>query len=254
VSTGLLPTVTTAPVTGIGFYEATSGGAITDNGGCPITQKGVAWSWNPAPTVGDPKTLDGTGDAAFVSSVSPLYANRTYYVRSYVTNSVGTAYGQQEVFTTLEPATLYLGKIYAGGMVFYLDGSGLHGLVVTEIDVGYFPWGCEGASIPTSPAFGSGAANTAAIIASCAEANIAAKVADNLVLNGYSDWFLPSLEELSLVYSNIHLKGLGGLDYAMPWSSTEVDATQAYVIYFYNGGGWTMRKGYNRAIRAIRAF
>lgn len=49
VSTGLLPTVATAPVTAIGFYDATSGGTIADNGGCAIAQKGVVWSWNPTP-------------------------------------------------------------------------------------------------------------------------------------------------------------------------------------------------------------
>ena len=52
------------------------------------------------------KTTDGTGTGAFTSSITGLTANTTYYVRAYATNSVGTAYGSQVSFTTLQAITV----------------------------------------------------------------------------------------------------------------------------------------------------
>lgn len=255
ISTGLLPSVSTAAVTNVGHYDATSGGAITDAGGCPITQRGVVWSWNPNPTVSNPRTSEGAGDAPFASSITPLYANRTYYVRAYATSSVGTGYGQQEVFTTTTPATPYLGQNYAGGIVFHLDGTGEHGLVVTPANVGHAPWGCQGTSIPTSELIGSGATNTAAIVASCGEASTAAKVADDLVLNGYDDWFLPSRVELALIAQNLQAQGLGGLS-STHWSSTQRDAVFGWGFDFWAGGHYLFElpKLSGGNVRAVRAF
>ncbi len=254
VSTGLLPTVTTTPVTAIGYYDATSGGAILDNGGCAITQKGVAWSWNPNPTVSNTKTTDGAGDASFVSSITGLYANRTHYVSAYATNSVGTAYGPQVAFTTAEPSTPYLGQSYAGGIVFYLDGTG-HGLVSAPADLGGLVWGCYGTSIQTGTAVGTGATNTAAIVASCGEASFAAKAADNLSLNGYADWFLPSRDELGLLWTNLASQGLGGFISYWYWSSSQASATTATSTRFSDG--YTISgdsKNNWRYVRAVRAF
>lgn len=69
--------------------------------------------------------------------------------------------------------------------------------------------GCYGMSIPDARAvgLGSGKRNTEAIVSSCPETNIAARVADNLVLNGKSDWFLPSKDELNAMYP--HRAGIG---------------------------------------------
>jgi hypothetical protein len=250
VSTGLLPALTTAPVTGIGYYGASSGGTITDDGGCAITQKGVVWSWSPSPTTN--ATSSGAGSAPFVSSVTGLFGNRTYYLRAYATNSVGTAYGQQEVFATLEPASPYLGQSYAGGIVFYLDGTGQHGLVSAPADQGSYPWGCYNTNIATSAAFGTGATNTATIVATCGEANIAAKVADNLVLNGYNDWFLPSVDELNLMRANLYMQGIGGLGNLL--SSTQQDTRFALALDpVGNYWNWWNKSG-GAPVRAIRAF
>ncbi len=252
VSTGLLPSVTTATVTDVGYHGATSGGTVPDDGGCAISQKGVAWSWNPNPTIANPRTTDGAGSAPFASSITGLYANRTYYVRAYATNGVGTAYGAQEVFTTAEPPTPYLGQHHAGGIVFYVDGTGLHGLVAAEEDQGWRTWGCPGTSVPTGGALGTGATNTAAIVASCGEANIAARIADDLLLNAYDDWFLPSRDEVSLMYANLTAVGLGNLG-GYYWTSTEASPDSAVTRF---SDGWTpaFRKGDAWPVRAVRAF
>jgi hypothetical protein len=78
--------------------QAKGGGNITDNGGSAITNKGVCWSTSINPTTANSKTDDGTGSGEFESVMTDLVAGTTYYIRAYATNSVETAYGDNEVF------------------------------------------------------------------------------------------------------------------------------------------------------------
>lgn len=94
------PTVTTANVTNIAASSATSGGNVTDEGGAPVTARGVCWSTTPTPTTADNLTVDGSGPGAFTSSLTGLTQLTTYYVRAYATNIYGTAYGQEIQFTS----------------------------------------------------------------------------------------------------------------------------------------------------------
>jgi len=97
-----IPVLSTTAVTDITQATATCGGNITSDGGATVTARGVCWSTNQTPTISDNKTTDGTGVGNFVSSISGLTANTTYYVRAYATNSNGTAYGSAMSFTTQE--------------------------------------------------------------------------------------------------------------------------------------------------------
>ncbi len=91
---------TTIP-TNITSTSATSGGSITSDGGSTITARGICWSTTANPTTAlTTKTIDGTGAGVFISSITGLTSNTTYYVRAYATNSAGTAYGTQQTFTT----------------------------------------------------------------------------------------------------------------------------------------------------------
>ena len=90
----------TTAASNITTTTATSGGNITSDGGAPVTLRGVCWSTNTNPTITDPKTNNGSGIGTFTSSLTGLTPGTVYYVRSYATNSVGTAYGVQAVFTT----------------------------------------------------------------------------------------------------------------------------------------------------------
>jgi hypothetical protein len=255
VSTGLLPAVATDEVSNIDFYTAVCGGNVVDDGGCSITQKGICWNYSPNPTISNFHTTEGAGGGTFVSNITGLYANRTYYVRSYATNSVGTVYGPEKVFTTATPSTPYIGQNYAGGIVFYVDETGLHGLVCAPSDQGNASWGCQGTDIATGNAIGTGAVNTAAIVAGCTTPGIAAKICDDLVLNGYSDWYLPSVDELGLMYSNLYLKSIGNFDaYGSYWSSSQANASEAWYCHFNNGFQWHQEKRYSNQFRAIRAF
>jgi uncharacterized protein (TIGR02145 family) len=98
----VLPTVTTTAVSVITSTTASSGGNITSNGGESITTRGVCWSTSQNPTIADNKTADGTGSGSFTSNLTGLTGNTTYYVRAYATNSLGTNYGEEESFSTLE--------------------------------------------------------------------------------------------------------------------------------------------------------
>ena len=97
------PVLSTSAVSGITQTLATAGGTITSDGGAPVTAHGVCWSTSPNPTIElDSKTMDGTGNGNFTSSITELTAGTTYHVRAYATNSAGTGYGEDIVFTTLK--------------------------------------------------------------------------------------------------------------------------------------------------------
>ena len=96
----ITPLLITTNVTDFAITTAISGGNVTSDGGASVTARGVCWSLNPAPTIADNKTSDGTGAGSFSSSISGLTANTTYCVRAYATNTVGTGYGNEVTFTT----------------------------------------------------------------------------------------------------------------------------------------------------------
>ena len=99
----LLPIVTTATeVTNITVNSATCGGEVTFNGNVSVTARGICWSTSQNPTIEDNKTTDGSGVGSFTSQIPNLVPNTQYYVRAYATNEVGTAYGEEVTFTTLE--------------------------------------------------------------------------------------------------------------------------------------------------------
>ncbi|MBN2706770.1 MAG: hypothetical protein JXR89_10060, partial [Deltaproteobacteria bacterium] len=94
------PAVSTAALNSITTTSASGGGTVTDEGQSPTTARGLCWSLTEAPTVNDNFTSDGSGAGAFSSEITGLAPSTTYYVRAYATNSYGTAYGEQESFTT----------------------------------------------------------------------------------------------------------------------------------------------------------
>lgn len=94
------PIIITIPITSVTSSSAVSGGTVTDNGGADVIEKGVCWSTSQNPTIDDSHTSDGTGNGAFVSTITGLLPNTLYYVRSYATNSETTGYGNELSFTT----------------------------------------------------------------------------------------------------------------------------------------------------------
>ena len=97
----LSPVLTTVAVSAITSTTATSGGNITNDGGSPVTARGVCWGTVQNPTIAEGKSSDGTGTGNFTSSITGLAPGVTYYIRAYATNSIGTAYGNQLTAATL---------------------------------------------------------------------------------------------------------------------------------------------------------
>ncbi len=145
----------------------------------------------------------------------------------------------------------------AGGIVFYITDGGQHGLEAPPADQYSsegWEWGCFGTDISGAeePAVGTGAQNTADILAGCGDRGIAARVAVGYEQNGFTDWFLPSKDELNLLYQQKDV--VGGFASYYYWSSSEHDIGNAWAQYFNNGSQFTNYKTYTNRVRAVRAF
>jgi uncharacterized repeat protein (TIGR02543 family) len=158
----------------------------------------------------------------------------------------------------------------AGGIVFYDKGAYSDGWRYLEAAPASTeweskPWGGYGTEVgdgAQGKAVGTGAANTQAIVAEYGNnepdegrSDYAAKLCDDLDYDGFDDWFLPSRDELDLMYQNLHLEGLGGFASAIYWSSSEYDANFAWVQSFVDGVqlDYFKDRGGGR-VRAARAF
>lgn len=109
IAGGLVPTVTTTPMTAITQTTASSGGNITSNGGSPVTRSGIIWGTtadleycDPTPTArcGD-QTNGTTAMGPWTNAITGLTPGTTYYVRAYAINSVGIGYGAPQSGRTL---------------------------------------------------------------------------------------------------------------------------------------------------------
>jgi uncharacterized protein (TIGR02145 family) len=100
-SAAVLPAVTTAPASEITYTTAKSGGEVTNDGGSPVTAKGICWGTTENPLVTGNHTTNGTGTGTFISNMTGLSEGTTYHIRAYATNSVGTAYGEEVTFSTV---------------------------------------------------------------------------------------------------------------------------------------------------------
>jgi len=95
-----------------------------------------------------------------------------------------------------------IGDTYAGGIIFQLDATGQHGKVCSDVDLGFINW------------------------------YDAKTKCEDFNGEGFTDWYLPSKDELNLIYFELSQKGLGNFNMDWYWSSTETD-----------GAGWEQRFG-----------
>ena len=233
-----LPEVTTKPVSNIGMTKAECGGVIISDGGLDITQRGVCWITQPNPTIADSFTSDDAGTGEFKSVMTNLDYRTKYYVRAYAKNKDGIAYGLQMEFTTIPPM---VGAEYGGGIIAYIlqsfdDGYSEDSISGIVVSLDSIKKSCYWGSIDkfvfrTSEEIGSGLSNTNKILEEYNDYESAAGLCSRISIDGYDDWFLPSLFELREIESGLRreleILNLGQLI----WSSTQTEyVTNARVI------------------------
>ena len=260
-----LPILITTDISSITATSCKSGGNISSDGGAKVIARGICWSVSANPTISENKTLDSLGTGEFISSITGLEIGTTYYVRAYATNRIGTAYGNEISFIT--NSILAIGDRYKGGIVAYIFQPGdpgytpgeIHGIIAAPSDQSdNAQWGCIGTAITgaAGTAVGTGNQNTIDIMAGCSTSGIAARLCGDLVLGGYSDWYLPSIDELDLLINNRTL--IGGFMNAQYWSSTETNGssepTKALSQTIISSLVVNTTKGTMLRVRAIRTF
>ena len=157
---------------------------------------------------------------------------------------------------------LAIGDTYQGGIIFWLDGNGGGLIAAPSASEGVGEWGCYGYHTQGADmqSIGFGAQNTINILsANCSPGNSSNLIAVNICADytdgTYNDWFLPSKDELNLMYSNLHQQGLGGFANSTYWSSSSKTFIFAYRQNFSDGA---QSAGYKDSqwlvVRPVRSF
>jgi len=150
----------------------------------------------------------------------------------------------------------------AGGIIFYDRGfisDGWRYLEAAPAGTEFIAeWGARGQDVAgTGTAVGSGKRNTELIVnrlRQLGENDCAAQICIGMEINGYKDWFLPSKDELNLMYKNLKAKGLGGFGNGWYWSSSQYSTGIAWFNDFYEGGRYYNYESNAYFVRAVRAF
>lgn len=172
---------------------------------------------------------------------------------------------QGEITNKLKGTEHHVGEIFGGGIVFYVytgDDGTQHGLIVslTEISQGV-AWGKTNLETKATDQ-ASGAKNTSAILSAGGSKTDAAGLCDAYQKDTFTDWFLPSVDEMkhlhkSLSEINKALEGTAGaekIESNFYWTSTENARGSAMGFDFTKGEASMSNKLRNAAVRAVRAF
>ena len=186
--------------------------APASDGGSAITS--YTATSNPGNITG---TISQAGSGTI--TVTGLNNGTAYTFTVTATNSVGTS-AASAASNSVTPA-LKIGDPYQGGKIFWLDATGQHGLIAAPNDQSARGWS-------------------------------AAQLCNDLVLGGYSDWYLPSKDELNKLYLN--KTAVGNLASAFYWSSTDASYGFAWRQHFGSGSKSSRNKNFPDRVRAVRAF
>lgn len=247
------------------YFEIVANGVISSVTVCP----GMTTTTTSTSTS---TTTTSTSTTTTTTTVAP-----TTTTTSSTSTTTSTSTSTTTTTTTLSPTTtttttnicnqLVIGADFEGGQIAYIlkpgdpgyDVNNLKGLIVApSVTEFQCQWGCLGTAITGAQgtAIGTGNQNTLDIVAECTEANRAALNCYNLVSGGYSDWYLPSQDEMLAIWANKAI--LGGFNGSNYWTSTEAtapnEANFAISVVNSNGTTDTAWKYGNNYVRAVRSF
>ncbi|MBX7227288.1 MAG: DUF1566 domain-containing protein [Chitinophagales bacterium] len=240
--TSLAKVVMNEILTGADFlkpHSVTAYATVQENGGSVVTERGICYGTSPNPTVANDKYDGGSGNGLFGNIIGKLTYGTTYYFRAYAVNSQGTAYSNQVQITTPYYAIGEEGP--AGGRIFYDKGTFSDGWRYLECNnedlngpEGIAQYGSLLGPFPTTYSqIGYGQLNTTNLInytiIRTNSTDYACFKAADYELNGYTDWYLPTINELKELYKIKNAAQIGNFFF---WSSTNrmafsfIDGTQ----------------------------
>jgi hypothetical protein len=149
----------------------------------------------------------------------------------------------------------YIGQLFGGGIIFYIDSTGKHGLIADTVDLAPATWSNGVWIVTGATAFSiaSGKSNTNKIVLVQGKpGNYVALECKKSLNGGHKDWFLPSLSELDALQNQQSM--VGGFTGTYYWSSTEGSQNYAWIKNFTAGWHDQTQKGFVGSVRAIRYF
>jgi hypothetical protein len=216
----------------------------------------------------------GTATSPLPTGVTAAWANNTITISGTPTQSgtfnytiplTGGCGSVNATGTITVSQSLTVGMNYQGGIVAYIFQPGdpgyvageTHGIIAAASDQSASIQWYNGTYVTTNAtgtALGTGNTNTIAIVNAQGSGSYAAKLCYDLVLNGYTDWYLPSIDELGKLYLN--RAAVGGFSSAIYWSSSELGYDHAWYFAFLYGFADSDRFNKNQTlrVRAVRAF
>ena len=181
----------------------------------------------------------------------------TFSCKKELLNGSTSAISQTQDEVSIKTEGHYIGERFGGGVIFWIDSTGLHGLIADTVDLGNFAWwnGIYTVTGAKATRIGSGKTNTRKIVVSQGKTGYYAALQCAKSKNsGYTDWLLPSKDELNEIYKQKAVIG-GSFFLAGYWSSSESNNNQASGQRFDDGYQYTDGdKHYGSNVRAIRIF
>jgi len=110
-----VPTIYTDSITSLSHNMAEVACNVVNNGGSPVTSRGICWGYIQNPTIANQHAMGGSGTGSYTVVISGIYPSSTYYIRSFAVNAAGITYGNQLTINTPAPPSY---------PVYDIDGNG----------------------------------------------------------------------------------------------------------------------------------
>jgi hypothetical protein len=231
---------------------------VDADGGDSVTKRGICWSTNPLPTIEKSNILlNGSGIGNLNTVVTGLNTNTKYFFRGFATNSAGTVYSS-EITVTTPSYQVKVGDKYAGGLITWLIQPGYqgydplvpHGLITMPNDL-YGSATMTGNTYITGRGYGDGYSNCYNVMFFNLIEGVTMKdLFLNKNINGYRDWFIPSLQELQFMLMNKDI--IGGYNTGPYWTSSSCQ--QQNYLGIHLSGGTCTKLGGKAGVRLARYF